>query len=667
MRLLNTVPDHIRPVLEPLLADAELKGYARGVAEGKAAGQSELLSGLKALQYLMPGSPANGSSCHPMNLSQSVPAGVEQVTDDDDLDLDGLLTNLFGQGEWSDAERQEIVALAMVAVREAYEARGDDPTDVLARLQSIGGNPAAVKRVMLGHPVWMAWRAEPTRSLSGKYRYKAVGVAEDEGKVAYGADAERKLRKNFGGGKDDPDAETVSKQNAEHRDARDKAHARVAEVAESLAKGVMLKPKEWEEFTGQLPYLTGDQLKGVRRAMIDRLMQKVKGGARKADRMANLTSAIQRVVKYGITRSFQEDYDKGGLSMAAAVKSMGGIDPTDHEFLRHFGSANEARQYGVTVKPGGRSLDDLAGEMVSSGHLVVADGQDKSQALVDALMRNDKSADSDDSEAFDRAYEQHAAQQEYDAVSEADTGSPATDAASPVDDDSFDFGANVEADATAPNAAAPEPAPVEEPVTPSAEPASVPEQPSSVPTPEATVPVPEAVAEESGSIEQNPPVEPALAVAPAVPATPVQPEPAPVAAPEPEPVTAEPTVTAPEPVTPPKTAPAPAADADTAKKVKAAEDAENARRRGRGLRAMSGDERKKFLDGVRAKLAASSAASRPPAPALSTRPNSRVAWMRIESSTAPAGAGARCRSAAASRRSRSTSSSVVRPASSAAR
>ena len=52
----------------------------------------------------------------------------------------------------------------------------------------------------------------------------------------------------------------------------------------------------------------------------------------------------------------------------------------------------------------------------------------------------------------------------------------------------------------------------------------------------------------------------------------------------------------------------------------------------------------------------------PPAPALSTKPNSRVAWTRIDSSIAFAGAVVVCRSAAASRRASFVMSSVARPA-----
>jgi hypothetical protein len=446
------LPEHLRSVIEPLCMEAEQRGYARGKADG----QAELLCGIKAVQQLVspipPAMPLSMTAAMPVNLSQPAPqpSEFEQATDGDesdgeDFDFDAILDGLF-DGQWSDAEKQEILGIAIVAVREAADAQGVDPEPFVERLKALAGNPQAAERVMMGHPVWLAWVPERIDNPRGKYQYRARDT--DTGRVVYGAEAERKLRKDHAGGDGVPSADDVTRENKEYLEARTKARENVDAVTQKLAQGQMLKKPEWDEFHDQLSYLTGQQLKEVRKTMMDRLAAKVKGGKRKGDRIGNLQSAIKSVVQFGVTRSFQEDYDKlAGESLADVVKQYGGIDPDDHEFQRHFGSASEAREYGVATKKGGKSLDDLAKNLISAGHLVVPEGMDETQALVDALQGKKKAASADDGQFWDERYKQHAAQQELDAM-DAPT-EPAPEVMGDMDaagvgggDASFDFGAN---------------------------------------------------------------------------------------------------------------------------------------------------------------------------------------------------------------------------------
>jgi hypothetical protein len=470
------LPEHLRSVIEPLCMEAEQRGYARGKADG----QTELLCGIKAVQQLVspmpPAMPLSMTAAMPVNLSQPAPqpSEFEQATDGDDsegedFDFDAILDGLF-DGQWSDAEKQEILGIAIVAVREAADAQGVDPEPFVDRLKALAGNPQAAERVMMGHPVWLAWVPERIDNPRGKYQYRARDT--DTGRVVYGAEAERKLRKDHAGGEGVPSADDVTKENKEYLEARTKARENVDAVTQKLAQGQMLKKPEWDEFHDQLSYLTGQQLKEVRKTMMDRLAAKVKGGKRKGDRIGNLQSAIKSVVQFGVTRSFQEDYDK--LSLARVVERYGGIDPSDHEFQRHFGSASEAREYGVATKKGGKSLDDLAKNLISAGHLVVPEGMDETQALADALQGKKQSASADDGDFWDAQYRQHAAKQELDAMD--DTAEPAPAEMGDMDaagvgngDASFDFGANAaepelevpaEPVAEEPPMAAPEPAEV---------------------------------------------------------------------------------------------------------------------------------------------------------------------------------------------------------------
>lgn len=468
---LTSVPDHIRPVLERLCLEAEQRGYARGVVDGKASGQAELIAGMKALQSVMPSLTPMQSVARfdPVNLSTPVPT---QATDgdDDDFDIDGLLDGLFGGGQWSDAEKQEVVAIAIVAIREAAEAQGVDPEPHIERLMALVGNPKATERVMMGHPVFLAWRPVPSKNQSGRYKYRAEWDGADgrTRRPLYGAKAEEALRKNYGGkAGEDASAEDVAKQNVEHRESRDKAHARVKEVAGVFASGKVLRPQEWDEFTGQMAYLTGNQLQDIRKSMLAGLVRRVKLGKNKGDRIEHIKSAIKAVVEFGVTKPFQLDEDKTGGSLAEAVKRAGGIDPSKSELQAHFSDADEMMQYGLggVMKKGGRHLDELAEELESQGHLVVPAGTSATQALVDALQSKRKSADHDDRDYWESQLQKSAA---HDAAMAAHASAneepePAPDVGATADtgDTSFDFGDNAtDEQAVAENAPADEPAEV---------------------------------------------------------------------------------------------------------------------------------------------------------------------------------------------------------------
>lgn len=476
-----TLPDHLRAVLDPLMADAERRGYERGVLDGKASGQAELLAGLRAFNAVLHPQPVTAVSppAGPMNLSQpmpkpAVPQDDGQATDGDEFDLDAILDDLFG-GEWDAADVQAVIGLAVVAVREAAVARGLDPEPFVKRIMALAGNQKAAERVMMGHPVWLAWMPVKIDNPRGKYQYRAEwdGADGTERKPLYGARAEAALRRNYGGkAGEHPDAETVSRENAEYAAARDAAYEKADEIAGRLEAGEPLEKADWTAFQDQLKYLTGGQLKVLRTKMMEGLLARVKAGKRKADRIANLQAAIASVAEFGTTPVARQtkfgDIERG--SVAAAVKERGGIDPKSLALAAHFASPEEAVAHGVPKqllfdnlgrpRKGGQSLDTLAQSLAADGVMVVPDGVDPAQALVDALTGGAMSADfAESGEYWDKQEEEFRRQQIMDDRSKQQANAeptsrpepepepePATESQPALEDagTSFEFGANAD-------------------------------------------------------------------------------------------------------------------------------------------------------------------------------------------------------------------------------
>lgn len=363
--------------------------------QGRAAGREEVMAGLNALRAFLPpgGFPATSQTqlppltavAAPVMLSQ--PTGTVSVSDtgSDDFDLDGLIDELVGEND--PQVRQLILAMAMSALTEAYQAQGKDPTPVLKKLREMANN-GAVQAATGGDEVWLAWTAAQTKG--GKV--KAVGTDEHQGRTLYGKQAESALRSQ------------------EKRGKQTEARARRDDLVAKIDSGELFAEQDWEDFSGHLESLTGAELKDLRgkikTALQDKMSRGVlKAGQKKSDRVANLQSGVKNLIQHAIEQAELPDPSREKGKISNLIASMGGIRPDDASFQRLTGfSVREAVANGIiprsAVKRDGKRFSDLAVAMKEGGHIYADDERDGSagdydRALAEALLDGKTTSNTD--------------------------------------------------------------------------------------------------------------------------------------------------------------------------------------------------------------------------------------------------------------------------------
>ena len=117
------------------------------------------------------------------------------------------------------------------------------------------------------------------------------------------------------------------------------------------------------------------------------------------------------------TKTFRKSPAKSGgdySTLAAAVRSSGGIDPKSVDFLRFHSGVNEAMEYGIPLsvfRKGGMGLDVLAAEMHENGIMHTPEGKDHAEHLLEQLANKAKSALNDNTKEIEDAYHEHARNQ----------------------------------------------------------------------------------------------------------------------------------------------------------------------------------------------------------------------------------------------------------------
>lgn len=98
-------------------------------------------------------------------------------------------------------------------------------------------------------------------------------------------------------------------------------------------------------------------------------------------------------------------------SLAAAVRSSGGIDPKSLDFLKFHTGVNEAMEYGIPLsvfRKGGLGLDVLAAQLHENGIINTPEGKDHAEHLLEKLAEKAKSDLADNTKEIEEAYHEHA-------------------------------------------------------------------------------------------------------------------------------------------------------------------------------------------------------------------------------------------------------------------
>lgn len=98
-------------------------------------------------------------------------------------------------------------------------------------------------------------------------------------------------------------------------------------------------------------------------------------------------------------------------SLAAAVRSSGGIDPKSLDFLKFHTGVNEAMEYGIPLsvfRKGGMGLDILAAQLHENGIINTPEGKDHAEHLLEKLAEKAKSDLADNTKEIEEAYHEHA-------------------------------------------------------------------------------------------------------------------------------------------------------------------------------------------------------------------------------------------------------------------
>lgn len=367
---LSKYPPHVVATFHRIAESRAKDAYE----QGRAAGREEVMAGLNALRAFLPpgGFPATPPAqlppltavAAPVMLSQPTGTVSETDTGGDDFDLDGLIDELVGEND--PQVRQLILAMAMSALTEAYQAQGKDPTPVLKKLREMAKN-GAVQAATGGDEVWLAWTAAQTKG--GKV--KAVGTDEHQGRTLYGKQAESALRSQ------------------EKRGKQTEARARRDDLVAKIDSGELFAEQDWEDFSGHLESLTGAELKDLRGRIKTALQDKMnrgvlKAGQKKSDRVANLQTGVKNLIQHAIEQAELPDPSREKGKISNLIASMGGIRPDDPEFERATGfTVRQAVAEKIiprsAVRKDGKRFSDLVTAMKDEGHIYVQDADDGSE------------------------------------------------------------------------------------------------------------------------------------------------------------------------------------------------------------------------------------------------------------------------------------------------
>lgn len=94
-------------------------------------------------------------------------------------------------------------------------------------------------------------------------------------------------------------------------------------------------------------------------------------------------------------------------TLAAAVRSHGGIDPTSAALLAHYSGVKEAAEYGIPLgvfRKGGRGADQIARALADAGHINPGEHEDAVEHLFGQLARGAKDLAADHEAEYDEAY-----------------------------------------------------------------------------------------------------------------------------------------------------------------------------------------------------------------------------------------------------------------------
>jgi hypothetical protein len=274
------LPQHILDKFKEFCLPREQAAFEKG----KAAGREEILSGLNALRAFLPPSlsslhantPTLAAVAAPIHMGHPVgqPAQSAPHDDDGEFDLDELIREVAGSDP---SERQHVLLLAIAAIREAYAARGEDPTPVvnaIKRMAANGGDRAALG----SEPQWMGWKAAQTQKGSVKAVWDGEGGIQR--KPLYSKQAEQALR-----------AQT-------NRANRQEAGQQRDDLVEKVKAKKVLTPEEVDAFDGHLKHLSGEMLKQTRQMLQEHLEGGVRAGKNKLQRATAIKTAVARLIQH---------------------------------------------------------------------------------------------------------------------------------------------------------------------------------------------------------------------------------------------------------------------------------------------------------------------------------------------------------------------------------
>lgn len=355
-------------------------------------------------------------------------------------DPEGLADLLADLESGADQPHPESAAVLLALATAAEEGDGDtfdavaelatDPdalADLLAEIDGPQPDPAALAAYSAYlRTVPYAWVAG-TAKRSGKTI--AIGNAEHAGKKLYGARAEAALRNQQRAQQVGPAAPTKRQRQQSDRDTARRLKSEAAAERQQVGRAAFERALAAKgDATPADLSAVAEWMRGLKRDALKAVAREVKrqvGGAK-----AKLAERVLDHLRGGAYKPESGPRRRGlSDSVAAQVVGSGGIDPTDSEFLKHYGSMREAVQNGIPMsvfRKGGGGLDALAEELHEAGVIRVPDGADAGEHLLEQL-RNRALARGAASEGdqYDRAYEERAKQ-----LADADQGG---DTSAPID------------------------------------------------------------------------------------------------------------------------------------------------------------------------------------------------------------------------------------------
>lgn len=335
----SQVPSHLRSVLEKMCLDAERRGYERGVLEGRLNGQTEFVSGLKALGVLLPQLAPQQNPVAVMNLSQEIP----EPEDDFEIDLDEMVPSAQG-----DEKTNAFKMLILASVQEAYTARGEDPTELIEALSQILDDPVEVRKWMNGRgdATDLAWKLLKPGMEGYKGRTaKAVWDDPTAGKKPlYGTAAENAFRRQqaFAGEVGDDEVGQARKLLGEDEQAIAVAKGRRAEqIHGQLMQKERFGAEDVQSLEQVLPTLNFRQLGAIRQKLMASLgldpkknKEGLKGQGRVEQRIQKLREAIPQLIQ------------AAQKAIASGATEQGGEQPPAKPQI---GATGKERQYHLTT------------------------------------------------------------------------------------------------------------------------------------------------------------------------------------------------------------------------------------------------------------------------------------------------------------------------------